>query len=344
MNNTDLSNKFITKYNSDNYFKNLVINKFGEQFPKPNKFTNFTKLGNKLVTSNISSKCSGDSINRRNGWGWTGEHGASDRGVKCCSLFENGQFGHNIGDHKNIKHKSDHPACGWGWSGRKKKQDIDKELEIEDWETWSKILRDKKPVPDWYPERPTKGSRRIIRRTKKLPLPPLRVTKKQQRQQEHNIILKEKRENENAKKLHEERWLQVKNNLINSLTKKQLKKEKNKRKKDRKSKKPKTSSGEGVVEQENVDEINAILQQLENPNTHSGNNGNNAMETTTPKKKKKSKKGKKPKKGKKAKKPKKVKKAKKSKKKNRTNESQPNNNFTDEPNTPPITSFINHYK
>ena len=344
MNNSDLSNKFINKYNSDDYFKNLVINKFGEQFPKPNKFTNFTKLGTKLIKANITSKCSGDAINRRTGWGWTGEHGARDRGVKCCSLFKKGQFGHNIGEHKHIKHKSDHPACGW--SGRKKNQDIDEELNVEDWKTWSKILGKKKKVPDWYPERPTKGSRRFIRRTKKLPLPPLRLTKKQQRQQEHNILLKQKQENEHNRKIHEEKWEHVKKNLFNTLTKKQLKKDKNKRKKKNKAKKTQTSSGEGIEEQKNVDEINAILQELENPNTQSRNNGNNnrSMESPKKRKSKKPKKAKKDKKDKKAKKAKKDKKAKKSKKKNITNVSQPNNNNNEEPKTSPITSFINHYE
>jgi hypothetical protein len=104
-------NLFKKQWRGDSIFQGVLERKYGRIYGDKRPHVAMTRRQEKLVDVGLNNRCTGNKIQIFNH-----EHGASARGGRCCSLFENGEFAHSIGEGPV---EGTGKICGWVYSGNK---------------------------------------------------------------------------------------------------------------------------------------------------------------------------------------------------------------------------------
>jgi hypothetical protein len=104
-------NLFKKQWRGDSVFQGVLERKYGRIYGDKRPRVAMTRRQEKLVDVALNNKCTGSKIQIFNH-----EHGARAKEGKCCSLFEKGEFAHNIGEGPD---EGGGKICGWAYTGTK---------------------------------------------------------------------------------------------------------------------------------------------------------------------------------------------------------------------------------
>jgi hypothetical protein len=120
--------KFFELFREDKkqHFRNAVLKVFGTPthtpIKDPNDFLHEIDSVKDMLTekNKMNFHCTGERVSKTRSGFKQHAHSGSDRNIKCCSAFRNGQAGHNLNDGAQFTFiESKGIRCGWGFDGTK---------------------------------------------------------------------------------------------------------------------------------------------------------------------------------------------------------------------------------